>query len=508
MENSIYPNSGFGDIRLGQSLYEVLKTLHNKGNDNGVEFKYNNNMKIIIVYLSKQGINLIFDKFLQVLFLIEIKLNKSTGKSYNSNIEFEYKNEIIKKFNFKSIYNRYFGPTYKGYYDLNLKTYFLSYCGITFKFENVEENEQSNETLNTINKDFNCTSIFIYQNIEKDSNTFLWNAYTESLFKILNKKFSLDYVKSFQKFNPPINDLKTKIKIKYAIYSNFKSKNIKFKFLKQPNNMNEFILKIGKTTMQDMIKIFGFPNDSILKRKSRSNSIQMKKFNNLNFEFTTSRAYLPSSKISNYKNLDKLVLNHGNIDNYLENCTQELIKIHNYFDLGFDVIYDLNITQDGSNLVSRIILHENNIESTDFLKYEKFTIFYYNNNNNDDDDDEHQKDDDGDNETNEPSENDENDENLSTFCKLSEIKNKIKFKGLPIFVDKKEYNIQEDFELQFKETDRSFEFVEIEGNNDSKDKLENNDLNYWGLTNFDGCNSAIFEALTKSEEICTITIHE
>lgn len=515
MDTNIYPNNGLGGIKLGQSIYEVLRILNVEESGERIEFKFNKELKMIIIDIVNEGIHLMFDRYLQRLFLIEIELDEISGESINLN--YEYKNEIIKKFNFKLIYNKYFGPTYKGYYDSSKSIYYLSYFGITFKFKNIRNSEHEhghdrddshlNEYLNTVNLSFNCSSIFIYQQntTEKNSNKFLWDSYVGTICNLISNEPSIDYINKINLFNPIGNGNgggggggteDCKIKINYIVYSKFPN-SIEFKFLKHPLGISSYEIRFGKTSMQDIVKIFGFPENSILKRKSRLNSIQMKKFTDVNydnqeFEFSTNREYLPSSKINKFPNLKYIIPKPSSLT-YLN---QEIIKIHNYFIFGFDLIYDLNVCENGSNLISRMIIHENCIGSTEFLKYEKLPFFY--------------KDDvDG-------------DDKYLPINTMNDLNNVLclELTGLPIFLDKKEYNIQEDFEIKlknkdknkFKETDRSFEIVEVDqdvnGVHNNMDGGTNNDLNYWGLSNFDCCENLIFETLNSTDEICTITIHE
>lgn len=513
-EVNIYPNNGIDYIKIGKTLFEIVNLLKENRYDDEIEFKFNDNLTFLIVYLSKKDVNLIFESFSQRLVLIEIILdhNKSNG---SRKVEFRYKNEIIDKFNFKLIYNRYFGPTCQGYFDSQNNSYFLSYCGLTFKFNNIQNNNISNEILNTIKKDFTCSSIFIYTNIEKDGKNFLWTNYSNLLSETLKLKPSIEYMKSLKKLVPEI-DSKEKIKINHSIYD-YNSKNkLIIKFNHHPLNLKNFEIQVGVTTMQEMIRVFGFPQDTILKRKVRSNNIQMKKFkikyinkvddNNNDFTFTTSRSYLPCNLINPKLDMKKILNNIDNINNTVENFSQEVIKIHNYFSFGIDVIYDLNVSKDGSNIVSKLILHQNNFRSVDFLKYEKLPIFFSNNNN-----------------------------NLESNLKFTDLTSLFSLSKLPVFLDRKEYNIQEDFQMGCKETDRIFEFIDIEdshsdgdnftdtdnnrkpveqiGNNNgdfddiNDDTSESSDLKYWGLTDYDYCNGAIFEAICNNGELCTITIY-
>lgn len=122
-ELKIYPNGGIGKIKLGRTLYEVMNSLKDDDDDDDIEFKFNDELCFLVVYLIRKGVNLIFDSFLQRLILIEVKLDNS-GCSVSPNVKFEYKNEIIKNFNFKLIYNRYMGPTCEGFYDIQKSSYF------------------------------------------------------------------------------------------------------------------------------------------------------------------------------------------------------------------------------------------------------------------------------------------------------------------------------------------------------------------------------------------------
>lgn len=471
---NIYPNSGVDKLRLGCTLYVTMKVLRLEEKDDGIEFKFKDEMNMIVVYLSKCGINLIFDKFLQTLVMIEIKLNDGGG-SIVDGVQYGFKNDIIDKFTFKSIYHRYFGPTFQGSHIPSTCDYFLSYCGASFKFHGISLQNCSNEILSTIEKEYSCSSIFIYQNTEKNINTFLWNSFTNSLQKQLNMEQGVDYVTAMQNFCPPADDsnFNNKIQIKYVHYEIYNKEGyLTFYFSKHPS-LKKYTVKCGDTKIQDMVKVFGYPDDYIIKKKVRLKSIQNRKYldKDGNLLLTSSRGYTPIHLIKGYKRVSY----KDSSNNFLENDALEKIKIHNYFDLGFDVLYDLNATSDGTNLVSRIVIHQNCIESVDFLRYEKLVLFYH------------------------------NDSSGETFHwpTASEVYSTLQVTHLPIFLDKKEYSIQEDYE-ESKEADRAFEIIDLE----SGVYEMSQDWKEWGLSFFDGSANTIFEGLSKTNEICTITIHE
>lgn len=557
MDLEIHPSTRVGSIVLGHTLYETMRVLESRGLSDGnadntansaaryglsqdqstrskansdssinegancaennvwkpaVEFKYNQKMNIIILHLTQAGINLIFDEPSQRLLLIEIQLDDQ-GRAITDNgsfpaVRYQYKNEIIDQFTFTSIYNRYFGPTHDGYHDHTKNFYFLSYPGVTFKLAGVSSELSNNGSLSTAKINYSCKSIYVHHNVKKDLEPLSWDIFTSTLSDLLYADKTLSYFDKLDVITPCRSFFSQKIR--YAIVNvgaSTEDNTIDFRFCKHPSDKLIHRVQVGVTTMQEMIEIMGFPEDSIFKRKSRSKNIEMRKLYTVNgsasvggFSLSTSRAFYPSTLLSKIRNINGIMINTGNNDHdhdkinpyeYFTHCEQEMIKIHNYFSLGIDVIYDLTASDNGSNVVSRIIVHQNNIESTDFLKYEKLVLFsterLYPND----------------------SEVPDADGPPYLFDRL--------FKSVqaPIFIDRKEYNVQEDFERSLKETDRNFEFIDVanlnidetsERNGDSDKEDANLDLRHWGLSKYNGEKWVVVESLVKTDKICNMTL--
>lgn len=453
MQISIRPNNGVGSFKLGQSLYQALKTSHFLGHD--VEFQYNS-LNLILVINNTLNMTLFFDSFLQRLLFIEILLTPN-------NVEYVYQNIHVKEpFTFKNVYNRYFGPTFEGVYETSSQKYYLSYCGICFVFNNIDATTNTNEKLNTCEFDNSCSKIIVYQNNEKEN----WLHFANKVCTSLNSQPSKLYLENMEKI-VDVHD--EKLIVEYVKMSLNNKHPLLFKT--QKNGISDTIaVQVGQTNMQTMIRHFGFPDNTITKRKNRTNSIQLKSLTSTvdpSVRVSTSRNYMPVPIVDNQANFANLI-NPVNQECYLKNCAQETIKIHNYFDHGFDVVYDLDCSLDGSNIVSRIIIHQNAIESTEFLKYNKLPVIY------------------------------DNDIVLAT---LKHVMEHVQLTGLPVFLDRKEYHVQESDD----DFNEEFEIVDPVKPCDSKKKET---LKYWGLSIYDGCEVAIWESLINNDEICSVTVLE
>lgn len=453
MKLILRPNNGVGLFKIGQSLYETMKIAQSLGSE--LEFKYSS-LNLISVVIKSLGITLFYDSYLQILLFIEIILSHDDGKP-----EFYYQNIHVKEFTFKNIYNRHFGPTFPGEYDANTSSYYLSYCGISFIFSGVNSNESTNEKLNTNQVDRPCSRFIVYQDNEKES----WLQFSSIICGMLNSELNFRYISSMRQFAHSIDH---EMRVKYVNLPLISGESLTF-YCESNGKTTPISVKVGETSLQSMVRVFGLPNNSITKKKNRTNTIQLKSLCSAdeNLKFSTSRNYLPVSLIDNTRNLGNL-LNPKRTDSFLKYCTQETIKIHNYFDHGFDVIYDMDSSYQGSNIVSRIIIHQNAIESTEFLKYKKLPIIYA------------------------------EEKVLST---MREIKNQVELTGFPVFLDRKEYHIHESDD----EYNEDFEIID---NEREENPLLKEKSKYWGLSNYDGCKVAIWESLISSDEICSVTILE
>ncbi|GME77225.1 unnamed protein product [Ambrosiozyma monospora] len=118
--------------------------------------------------------------------------------------------------------------------------------------------------------------------------------------------------------------------VKYAEIS-LAPKLINLVFGKHPTGESHFLIQLGHTKMQDVIKVLGPPQDSIIKTK----------------EF----------KIANSKKK-----------------TLEYYKVHNHFKHGLDIVYRLDVSNNGSNVVAKVVIHSNAINSLEFMKYERLNF--------------------------------------------------------------------------------------------------------------------------------------
>ncbi|GME77292.1 unnamed protein product [[Candida] boidinii] len=196
----IHPSEGVGFLKLGLSLYQVLKLLNQNNMDSNIRFVYDDkstNKMPITLQLKTNLLDLTFDSMYQKLILIELKswneftsfyhnnlplINESASSSSSSSsfaspgiattntssttplISTAISPTSSQSFNttstntstnisanttatsdnscsnsisnsqlqpnFKSLYNKIFGPTYPGYYDTVTKSYLLSYPDI------------------------------------------------------------------------------------------------------------------------------------------------------------------------------------------------------------------------------------------------------------------------------------------------------------------------------------------------------------------------------------------
>lgn len=449
----IYPNYGIGMFHVGESLTQCVKKLQSFGND--IEFRYSN-LNLIVVCNKAMGVILNFDSFSQKLIFIQLAV-KTEG------INYIYQNNTITNFTFKNVYNRFFGPTFEGDYDKTENKYYLSYCGISFIFKDVDSSTNTNKKLSTCDNDVNCSTIMIYRS-DKNVN---WLCHSKKICESLNKTPDLLYMKNLDELIYTSEEKPSIWLVKMNLNDNSK---LSFDIIKNGVH-NPYQLDIGITSMHSVINQFGFPDNTICKRKKRTNLMKLKKIECVNktFSFESTKSYMPISVIDKFPNIQKLISPNGMLTDL--NCDQEMIIIHNYFDLGLDVVYDLDASMNGSGIVSRVILHQNSIESLEFLRYTKIPVIYMN------------------------SDRNTNGLNLKT---LSEVGKAIKLTFLPVFLDRKEYHVEESVDAN-----EDFEIIDsIAPDNTSEDEK----LKYWGLSRYDGCQFAIWEALIRDDEISCITV--
>ncbi|KAH3671783.1 hypothetical protein WICMUC_004541 [Wickerhamomyces mucosus] len=322
---TILPSLGLGDIKLGTSLNENIKLLEKIN----IRFIFNPSKLLnsnYIVQLKNCGINLIFNSIDQLLILIEINIIKSSIKdnynyNYNiNNIRLIYNNNFINSMVLQNLYNNIFGPTNQG--DFQNDDYYLSYPGLTLIFKNVSKLYQinTNNMVEFINRnDLICDRILIHQ-FEKYS------------------KYSID------------SDINNQIKRSYYNLNLLNSieidqlNNIKLSFYNiSKQNSFEINLKLQITLQEEILNKIGPPDEIFIKNDNKLNI-----HNRYN-----------SSSASNDNNNDNVINNDVN--------TGEIF--HNYFNYGFDLLYDCNY-KSGSKL-SKLIIHNNLPTSIKFGKYNK-----------------------------------------------------------------------------------------------------------------------------------------
>ncbi|ODV97310.1 hypothetical protein PACTADRAFT_15788 [Pachysolen tannophilus NRRL Y-2460] len=335
----IKPYEGIGEFKLGLSLYQIIHLVQKQN----LNFKIISNLKDlktntpIIVILNDLGIRFIFDAKVQVLIMIECRNFNNCYFGYNDTlINSEEINNNVSNINggnnknptFKLIYSTIFGPTYPGFYNKASGHYCLSYPGICFNFE-----------------------------IPKNLNKQFIKATPEQQIQILDHRSNNVYCYSFLIFKgSSFEDGFTKIKnfLNESLYNIHYTKNDKnslsLKNLSQ--NSNRLFKNVEINLFHGTIKL-NFLND-------RRNSLIM-------------RIY--------HSRLQEIILEIGPPDSYLCKSSSNM-KIHNYFKYGFDICYK-------DSIFRKIILHNNLINSLEFMRYEKLNwiVKNFDAENNDDDDD-------------------------------------------------------------------------------------------------------------------------
>lgn len=305
--------------------------------------------------------------------------------------------------NFKSLYNKIFGPTYPGYYDTLTKSYLLSYPGICFKFkipdsivskfDQFDENPHDENLIRLLDRYstiVNCSSFVIFKGQswnEELTNlkSIILNNYDLSLLNFTNnlnlKKLILNSNINFNKLSNCSNNLKQIVIENCHVIIPLGL--IFIKFLIHNKNYILFKIEIGKTTMHDVIKFLGQPSN-YLNKLVDSNSIN--NYNDINGIITSSSPI--STNSSNINNNSRNVKNTTN-NNTTNNTNKKsnnndeinIIKIHNYFEFGLDFIYDTSKSINGSCPIKKIVIHNNPINSLEFGNYEKLFCYFtgYNN---------------------------------------------------------------------------------------------------------------------------------
>lgn len=449
----VFPGHGVGVFVLGESMFTTMTKLGDE-----IEARFMNGDGLIsVIHLPQFDINLIFDAKMQRLVLIEMKLDQR-GFTMVPNM-LKFRGEPIKKFDFKTIYDRILGPTYPGIID-SVGDYYLSYSGITFKFESTGDIVDVSgvnayeliQNMNTCHKEINCNSIMIVKS-NKEERTWLDTLnHLKSLLQSDNpvEKSSAMTVSNIN--DKSINQSSPQFLGKYqnlyakdsqilidVCFVNVHEGVILLKFLSHPLNLDNFIISIGNTTIQDIIKNLGPPCDSLSKKVN--------------------------IKGSDYK----------------------VITIHNYFKYGIDIFYHPG----NLSYVEKIIIHNNCIESMEFMKYERLNIVF----------------------TTLLTLLKKMDKRvLYQFDELNDGSNFMKWESIvktlklnidkqPIFLNRKGYEINEDFtniEIDNKQ--------EKEQERDDYFNSKNDDLDKWALSKLMVTKNAIFEILIKDNSLSNVTL--
>lgn len=341
-----------------------------------------------------------------------ISANTTTATSDNScsnSISNSISNSQLQP-NFKSLYNKIFGPTYPGYYDTVTKSYLLSYPGICFKFiipdsivskfDQFEENPHDENLIRLLDRYstiVNCSSFVIFKGQS-------WHEELVNLKSIISNNTDLSLLPFSNNLNLKKLILNSNINFNKLSSSNNSQIVIEnchviiplglifIKFLIHNKNYNLFKIEIGKTTMHDVIRNLGQPSN-YLNKLVDSNS--MNNYNDINGIITsssTSQSILTTATTTNHANSSntnntrngKSTDNANNNTNNTKNNNSDeniIIKIHNYFDFGLDFIYDTSKSINGSCPIKKIVIHNNPINSLEFGNYEKLFCYFtgYNN---------------------------------------------------------------------------------------------------------------------------------
>lgn len=258
----------------------------------------------------------------------------------------------------KLIYNKIFGPTYPGKISLHSPIYILSYPGVSFRFnilndllyKSVLEETKKNDGGSNKNdelvlsillnwdspRDISCEAIALYKGNS-------WDDFNLRELLPLGSEANTNEYNSQEPVKEPnlkvnLDDGTVKVYLKESRDENGLEKTIK-----------PFVIKLGETTQQEISNILGPPDDYFNKFDSR----------------LLIHNHLP--KLSGNSKNDQ---DAGNdISHY---------KFHNYFRFGIDFLYDLsgkdytpnNCQQ--SSTVKKVILHNGGItESLNFMKWNK-----------------------------------------------------------------------------------------------------------------------------------------
>lgn len=412
---------GLGPFALGMSLFECWKLA---GSADAIRFLVAS-PQLEIMQLLDYDVNLHFDKDMQRLVMIEVRLDGA------GNACVAYRRELIKKLDFNSIYNRIFGPTYPGSNRDN--DYYLSYDGLVFRFDGLDslfdlsvDKNQLIQNMNTCHQEIECSTIYIVSNGGV--------SHLEYLAQMDSVLVSGDPIRKLECFdaalaaaghlnrslspNPQLSGGKSTVEIRLAIsYANINEGLLKLQFNSHPLNLDDFLITIGLTNLQEAIKVLGEPNDSMI--------------------------------------------------------TKSGLLVHNYFSFGLDIFYISSSS--GISIIDKIILHNNCLQSMEFMKYKRHDVIFTNEltSNN------YHKINDFDSAT-----------DVTNFMNWDSIKSMLNLNPIkdPIFLNRKSYDINDDF-------------THLDDFSDNKSKVPPNlDLDKWSLSKLIVTKNSIFEIMVNDNQ--------
>lgn len=215
-------------------MFDILNRLSEKGSK--FEFKFDVDDPLsgpIAVAITEQNLLLKFSPTSQFLMFIEVVKTKELVS--DKEFKLKYKGNAINSIVLKDIYYNSFGPTVPGEFSEDKAFYFLSYPGISFKF-NVGKSGSTSEDL-FIGADNYCESISVYDEAVGSD---------ESKIEDLNGQF---HIKNCE----------------IDVGKGGQSK-IVLKLKNQVDSIDELTLHIGVTSQQLIMSVLG-PPDSVFQKK-------------------------------------------------------------------------------------------------------------------------------------------------------------------------------------------------------------------------------------------------
>lgn len=313
---NINPLLSLGDLSLYQSLNSILSLLSESQIQVEVHHNDTNPQQMPIkVQLVKYGIELIFEPKKQRLVFIKVSTD-------TKNTRLLYGGEFINDWTLANLYNRIFSPTTRvACYSSGVVM--LDYPGLTLSFdvdpeivdlENGEQKVLHDLLLKSKKYQVECQNLYIHK-----FETFEAFVESQESTKDLNDQFSSS------------SDSSTITISKIEIIPS--SQRLELSFCKHPHNLTSLSLKLNESNQPYILHSLGPPDEIFRKRPSK---LQI-------------HSHQPPSV---QKHTDFI--------------------FHNYFKLGFDLLYDhspSNVSKFGT--LVKIILHCNSPTGISFGTYEK-----------------------------------------------------------------------------------------------------------------------------------------